>query len=87
MTSRTSKIRNNVKNKGVAVDKSCRSVSLRALVTEDLSQKLRARAAKERRSVSSMIELLLERAVEEEWAGIDAGFPEQFPASKFGKKS
>jgi hypothetical protein len=34
-----------------------------------------------------MIELLLERAVEEEWAGIDAGFPEQFPASKFGKKS
>jgi hypothetical protein len=32
MTSRTSKVRNNVKNKGVAVDKSCRSVSLRALV-------------------------------------------------------
>jgi hypothetical protein len=64
-----------------------RSVSLRVLITEELSQKLCARAAKERRSVSSMIELLLERAVEEEWAGIDAGFPEQFPASKFGKKS
>ena len=81
MTSRSSKVRNNVKNK------SRRSVSLRALVTEELSQKLRARAAKERRSVSSMIELLLERAVEEEWAGIDAGFPEQFPKSKFGSKS
>ena len=85
MTSRTSKVRN--KKGGAAVDKSRRTVSLRALVTEELSQKLRARAAKERRSVSSMIELLLERAVEEEWAGIDAGFPEQFPASKFGKKS
>ena len=85
MTSRTSKVRN--KNEGAAVDESRRTVSLRAQVTEELSQKLRARAAKERRSVSSMIELLLERAVEEEWAGIDAGFPEQFPESKFGKKS
>jgi hypothetical protein len=85
MTSRTSKVRN--KNEGAAVDKSRRTVSLRAQVTDELSQKLRARAAKERRSVSSMIELLLERAVEEEWAGIDAGFPEQFPESKFGKKS
>jgi hypothetical protein len=87
MTSRTSKVRNNVKNKGAVLDKSRRSVSLRVLVTEELSQKLRARAAKERRSVSSMIELLLDRAVEEEWAGIDAGFPEQFPESRFGKKS
>jgi hypothetical protein len=85
MTSRTSKVRN--KNEGAAVDKSRRTVRLRAQVTEELSQKLRARAAKERRSLSSMIELLLERAVEEEWAGIDAGFPEQFPESKFGKKS
>ena len=85
MTSRTSKVRN--KNEDAAVDKSRRTVSFRAQVTVELSQKLRARAAKERRSVSSMIELLLERAVEEEWAGIDAGFPEQFPESKFGKKS
>jgi hypothetical protein len=85
MTSRTSKVRN--KNEGAAVDKSRRTVSLRTQVTVELLQKLRARAAKERRSVSSMIELLLERAVEEEWAGIDAGFPEQFPKSKFGKKS
>ena len=87
MTSRSSKVRNNVKNKGVAADKSCHSVSLRALVAEELSQKLCARAAKERRSVSSMIELLLERALEEEWASIDSGFPERFPESKFGKKS
>jgi|AmaraimetFIIA100_FD_contig_31_51320552_length_375_multi_2_in_0_out_0_1 hypothetical protein len=85
MTSRTSKVRN--KNKVAAVNKSRRTVSLRAQVTEELSQKLRAKAGKERRSVSSMVELLLERAVEEEWAGIDAGFPEQFPESKFGKKS
>jgi len=83
MTSRTSKVR----GKDAAVDKSRRTVSLRALVTEELSQKLRARAAKERRSVSSMIGILLERAVEEEWAGIDSSFPEQFPESKFGKKS
>jgi hypothetical protein len=43
-----------------------RDVMIRALVTKDLAEKLEALAAKEQRSLSAMIAILLQRAVDKE---------------------
>jgi hypothetical protein len=44
--------------------KARRTEGIRAMITPALLDKLRARAAKERRTLSTMIELLLERGVD-----------------------
>ena len=41
-----------------------RSEGVRAMITPELLEKLRIRAAKEHRTLSAMIELLLERGVD-----------------------
>jgi len=41
-----------------------RSEGIRAMITPGLLEKLRVRAARERRTLSAMIELLLERGVD-----------------------
>ena len=41
-----------------------RTEGIRAMITPELLEKLRARAAEEHRTLSTMIELLLERGVE-----------------------
>jgi hypothetical protein len=43
-----------------------RTEGIRAMITPELLGKLRARAAKEHRTLSTMIELMLERGVDKE---------------------
>ena len=60
--------RNGVKRKGKETKgkRARRSEGIRAMITAELLEKLRARAEKEHRTLSAMIELLLERGVEED---------------------
>jgi hypothetical protein len=41
-----------------------RTIGLRVMITPSLQERLKERAAKERRTVSSLVEILLEEAVE-----------------------
>jgi CopG-like RHH_1 or ribbon-helix-helix domain, RHH_5 len=56
-------VRVKVKGKG---KRPPRNVMIRALVTKELAEKLEALAAKEQRSLSAMIAILVQRAVDKE---------------------